>query len=677
MEENQAYTRGVQWSAADQARQEAREKPTAPFNDTFKVVHAISNREMVSRLIPKVFGRNRAQEGIAEVLDESCRWQRQTSNSEHYESMGFRSATMGGYGCVHKFWDPVAANGEGLVRDEDVPIWEMLWPVRAREMNLSDRRWHVRGRWMDTKSVDEAWGSSNPAVRKGIKRAKMMQSAASTDTSSMGDRSAASSRSGFGWEMVRSGQFATLASEETFVVEFEEREVEFVWRVALPKRFWEWVAFVKAGGQIEIDSLDPQTQQPTKVPITHDQFLQMPPEAQDQIQSTVLAETEILHVEEFAQLAEIQDLWEELFGEEFVYYHKIGKEVVNFAIIVNNKVAESGTRPYGFSYEFITAFPFETRDGQDFYGVVDIIKGPQDVKNALISSMTAMYMSSPKGILVVEKSAYKPSMADQIASTSGLMVVEDGWHANPKHSMIQAPSYPPMLGPLLDITNAGVTSPLGMSSIDLGNQDDLRRVSGKVVQASQLASNVIVALLFDSMRKFRKAYGLMNVRFMRYMYSPEQLLKIVGDEKAQDIPTDQSLWDDILHYDITIDEQPSSTTELMELLDRLTVTGELTAMRDRGDIDFEGQLKLMPVVPASIKRELLDGKKTMDQLAAVNGENQNLKSMIQQMYTMFDSSPEGKMLLQNFIQEWQYNQFSQQNFSQDGVPQAQGQQVPQ
>ena len=102
MEENQSYTRGMQWSAADIQRQERRERPAVPWNDTFKVVHAISNREMVSRLVPKVFGRNLQQEGVANVLDEACRWQRQVSGSEHYGArMAFRAAAMGGYGCAH------------------------------------------------------------------------------------------------------------------------------------------------------------------------------------------------------------------------------------------------------------------------------------------------------------------------------------------------------------------------------------------------------------------------------------------------------------------------------------------------------------------------------------------------------------------------------------------------
>ena len=140
-EEANRYTRGEQWSQGDLERQRRRDKPAVPWNDVFKVTHAISNREMVARLVPKVFGRNKADEGVANILDEMCRWQRDSAGSEHYESMAFRSATMCGYGVAHKFWDPVAQNGDGMIRDEDVPLCEMLWPARARP---ADRRCRSR-----------------------------------------------------------------------------------------------------------------------------------------------------------------------------------------------------------------------------------------------------------------------------------------------------------------------------------------------------------------------------------------------------------------------------------------------------------------------------------------------------------------------------------------------------
>jgi len=681
-EENQKYTRGLQWSKADLERQERRERPAVPWNDTFKVVHAISNREMVSRLVPKVFGRGSADEGVANVLDEACRWQRQASGSEHYESMAFRSAAMSGYGCVKKFWDPVANNGDGLIRDEDVPTWEMLWPARARETNLSDRRWHIRGKWVDFDEADEIWGGTNRQVRNMLRGKAAMAANGIGDstipnTSELGAGSASGGMGamGWGWGAANTGNFLNLAKKEVFVVEHEWAETEYLWRAAVPVRFYEWVAFHEAGQPLVVPTMDPQTQQPVEVPVQYQQYEQLPVDQQQAFMLSILDQTEIQLFEKRSDLSDFEDLYERVTGSEFMFSHKIGRRQVKFAVLLNNKVADYGVRPYGWSYHFITGFPFETRDGMDFFGVVDIIKGPQDYKNALISNMLAMYMSSPKGTLVVEQGLLPNAneFFDQLAAPSGAVIVKDGFFSQERHKFLDPPNYPPMIGPLLELASGGVETSLGLSPVDIGSQDDLRRVSGKVVQAAQLASNVIVAILFDAMRKFRRDYGLCNVRFLRYMYEPEQLIKIVGEEKAEDVPVDDAAWDDVLRYDIVIDEQPASANELMETLDFLTRTGELSQMRQRGDIQFEDQLELMPQIPASIKRKILKNRTVAEQKAQVEEQNQQLQGMVQQMYQFFEQSPEGQQLLAGFVSQYQTNQFSQQAFSQPGVPQAQAQ----
>jgi len=431
----------------------------------------------------------------------------------------------------------------------------------------------------------------------------------------------------------------------------------------VPVAFYDWVAFVDGGQPLAIPSMDPQTGQPVMQQILPEQYQEFSPDQQAQLRDAFFSETEIVYFDTKKELDEFEDLYESVIGEEFTLYARSGRRVIKFAVVVNDKVAESGTRPYGWSYHFITAFPFETREGMEFYGIPDLVKGPQDYKNALISNMMAMYMSSPKGTLVFEKSAIgnkASEIADQLASPSGLVIVDDGTLTSERYKYFDPPNYPPMLGPLLDIANRGVENALGLDPISLGTQDDLRRVSGKVVQASQLASNVIVACLFDSMRKFRRGYGLCNVRFLRHMYDPQELIRIVGDEKAEDMPQDPNAWDDVLRYDITIDEQPSSPSELMETLDFLTRTGELSQMRARGDIQFEDQLELMPQIPQSIKRKILANKRVADQLRMTQQQMQQIYQMAQSMREFLIQSPEGQALLQSFDQMFANNVGEQQ-----------------
>lgn len=658
IEENQLYVGGEQWKKGDVERQRLRDRPAIPWNSVFKIVNSICNREVVERFSPKVFGRSESDPGLANVLDETCRWQRQMSMSEHYESMAFRSAGIGGYGVMHKYWAPTAMNGDGMTLDEDVPPWEMLWPARAREMNLSDRQWHVRGKWMGVDYIEALWGDVSPKIKKKVKKVKkeMEQKFGGTESALPGT-SKGMSGSWMGWQVVASGNWVNTATKELFVAEAEWREIEYQYRAAVPRRFDEWATFMSGAEPFGV----PNQETGEMVPFTLDNYLELPDEQQREIQYLILSDTVIEKFETLQELNGFADRYMDLFGMEFDDVHKQGKETIRFAVVVDEEVISYGRRPWGFSYYFITGFPIETRDGMDFVGIVDIVKGPQDYKNSLLSNMLSMYMSSPKAPLFMEKSlsGQVGDLADRLASPSAFIELPDGALQGGKMQFGDQPSYPPMLEPLLRLTDAGVETTMGMA--DLTSQTDLRRISGKVVQAAAAASNVVVAILFDALRKFRKEYGMCNVKFMTYMFpSPEEILRIVGEEKAEDVASIEDGWGDILRYDITIDEQPASPTEQMEAVDYLTRTGMLEQMWMRGDISTEDVLDLMPIIPEAKKRKILKGKTQREQMAQLQAMLQENTEFSNSLVQMIQSSEGGEQLLASFNAMWQQRQQAKQ-----------------
>lgn len=655
VEENFSYVRGEQWSKADIERQVSRERPAVPWNSVFKVVHAISNREMVERFVPKVFGSSGGDAGIANVLEEACRWQRKLSHSEHFESMAFRSAAIGGYGWMHKYWNPTASDGEGQICDEDVPIWEMLWPSRARQPNLVDRRWHIRGKWMDMDLIEALFGDTSPAANKLVKAWKNDKKhgvLVDTETSLQLGKADIT----LGWEAIRAGQWINKAKEEVFVVEVEWLEIEPTFKVVVPVRMDEWIQFTN-GMPIEIPG--EEGEEPEQV--TYDQYVSLTPIEQAEFRMQILGETEIKDYKTKAELNEFIDAYENSTGEEFINYDRKGKEVVKFAIIVDNHVLETGVRPFGFSYYCITGFPFESKSGMEFFGAVDIIKGPQDYKNALLSNALAMYMSSPKATMLVEKSAFPQidALRDQFASPSGVVQVPDNFIKGERFMMTESPRFPEMLNELIAIATTGVEESLGLSSIDIGAQGDLRRVSGTTVQAAKTASNVIVAQLFDSLRLFRKQYGLCNVKFIHYMYTIPQIIQVVGEDKLEDVQNLPDDWGNIFRYDVTIDEQPASPTELMELMDFLTRTGTIDNWLNAGHISFEDVLRLLPQIPESEKRQMLKNRTLKDQLTQIQQQMQEQSEMTEAMTQFVQQDESGRELLNNFYAMWQARMASQ------------------
>lgn len=653
-EENGFYARGEQWTKEDLYRQKEKERPAVPWNSVFKILHAIANREMIERFSPKVFGASSKDGGVADVLNEACRWQRKVAYSEHFESMAFRSAALSGYGCMHKFWSPGAMNGDGMIADEDVPIWEMLWPVAARQTNLSDRRWHLRGKWMDIDTIDALFGDGSPKARKKIKNWK---GAGKLGVLIGGEVSQQIKplEIVFGWDAVRAGQWINKAKEQVFVVEYEWIDVEKTYKAIIPERAYDWIAF--NAGQPIAYMIPPQQEgeDPQQGQMTYDQYLQMDLGQQDQFKEMILGETKVETFNTKQELMAFVDAYENATKEDFTNYEVKPKEVVKFAIVSDNTVLEYGERPMGFTYHFITGFPFETKDGMDFFGVVDIVKGPQDYKNALLSNMLAMYMSSPKSPILVEKGAVPnlDELANKLASPSGLVTVPNGFIQSGKFMVLPAPTFPEMAKELLALTTSGVEESIGLSSIDMNTQGDLRRISGTVVQAAKTASNVIVAALFDALRMFRKQYGLCNIKFIHRMYSIEEIIRIVGEEKMEDVQTLPEDWGDIFRYDIVIDEQPSSPSEMMELVDFLTRTGTLDRWLGSGYIAFEDVLRIMPQIPESEKRQMLKNKTLKDQLMQSSQQLKQIQEMSQAMTQFFQKDQAGIELLQKFMAMWQ------------------------
>lgn len=634
VEENFVYANGEQWSKGDIERQKLKDMPYIPWNGIQKIVNAIANREIVERFVPKVFGRSKTDGGVANILDEACRWQRDIAESEHIESIAVRGMVIGGYGCMHKYWDPTENNGSGKIMDEDVPIWNMLWPSRARQTNLADRRWHICGRWLTIEEANARFGTISRNNSKIMKKlmtkldSYRTAKASGFDLSGMGDQLDKDIGSAFGaydWGQIQRGQWVSVASEEMFIIECEWMEQLDSFKVAYPDRFLELESFMLGiEPQIMVDIPDPQTGETQAQPMTMEQFNQLEKPMKDQLIASILdPSTE----KDFTtqELSEFEDRYFMLLGREFQDYRKVTRNVIKYAIVHNNELLDYGDRPHGFTYEFLTGFPVETRMGADFKGVVDVAKGPQDYRNALLSSALALYMSSPKRPMLLEEGAV-PDMdrfLNEFAKPSGVIKVPAGFVTSGKYVVLDSPSFPPMQEALIQIAQGAIDESFGLSSIEQGTQGDLRRVSGNVVQAAKSAGNTILSILFDSIRRFRKRYGLLNLKMIQVAYSPDQIIRIVGEEKAEDMPIPEQ-WPSIDLYDIKLDEEPVGVTERIDLMDFLTRTGTLEKWVAAGYLTFEDALEFMPQIPESDKRKIIEKN---DTIAGLNSQLEQANAM--------------------------------------------------
>lgn len=633
-EENERYAIGMQWQEGDAQRQMERERPAIPINKIRKVLDAVANREIMDRFVPKVYGRESMDDGVAELMDELSRWQRDLSETEHEESAAFRKNCMSGLGVMHKWWNDSALDGQGMIQDEEVPIWTMLWDPRARKQNMVDRRYHLSGKYVPLKEVQETYGLSK-RIRNRMKSTLNMGGRAS-------DSSAVStSGSRWGWRDISSGDRWYLSAEqEVFVVEHEWLEKKRVWKAAVPTRMEEWGLFISSiDAQIQIAE-NPDTGEPEFLDIAN--FRAMSEEEQHGVAAGVLYESELQVIEDKKEILNLATLYEEYTGLELPYTEKKKDEVRYCINTMGDIILQEGVRPFGFTYEFLTGVPYEQRDGTRFRGMVDFGKGPQDMTNVFFSNMLAHYMSSGKGTLMIEEGLVdNPNeFLNNYAKLGGAMFVPDGmvqqWDARIRS--VDGNAAPANLKELIQLMDSTVEDMFGLSSLEMGSQGDLRRVSGTVAGQARQATNTILAIWFDSLRRYRKRWGMLNLRFLQGVYTPQEMARIVGSEVAAGV-AELPVWPDVNRFDIKIDESPTSVTEQMDMSNLLISSGTIEKLVDKGHLMPEDGIDFLYAFPKSQREKIKKGIRTMEKV----------QEQMQSMQRQVQEEQQRNALLMNFL----------------------------
>lgn len=641
VEDNARFERGEQWAAGDAERQKERERPALPLNSMHKLLNAVANREIMDRFRPTVYARNRDGAGAAELLDVSSTWQRDTAETEHEETIAFRRMCASGYGVIHKWWDPSAMDGDGAFIDEEVPIWNMLWDPAARRQNLVDRRWHVNGKYIDLNDVEAIFGENK---RLRMKKAAI-KSSSKSETEHYGGEGSDGHLPGGSWGQVLGDKWFSLSGEEVFVIEAEWKERKQIYKVAFPILFPDFAAMVSGEEGASVPS-------PTDgQPITLEEYQALPVEAQMQLMDLLLSVTEMKKFDAKSDFEGFLEQYEAIVGKKFEDYSRGYKDCVYYAIITDDEVLASGERPSGFTYEFMTGFPYETTSTIQFYGMIDVAKGPQDFKNVFYSNLLTMYMTSPKQHLIIEEGALKDTQAflNEYSKVTGVSIVPDGFVAGGRFLQLESPRFPPMLESLINVVEGSVQEIFGLSSIEQGTQGDLRRISGNVVQSAKAATNTLLAILFDGLRRYRKRFGLLTAKSMVEYYSPQELRQIVGTDydllgEVQFQVTSLQSWPKEIKFDVKIDEAPASITEQMATVDYLTRTGTLEKWVSNGDLPFDEALDLLVTIPKTtrerIKRARNEKQKIAQQISQLQGELQK-QMVMQEAFVKFIQAREG------------------------------------
>lgn len=254
---------------------------------------------------------------------------------------------------------------------------------------------------------------------------------------------------------------------------------------------------------------------------------------------------------------------EELFGE-LEKVRQTRKEyfqafIVGETVLEKQPLHESQTIVPGFTLKFITGKRDETNG--HWFGLVRMMKDPQRWSNKFFSQMLDIVNSNAKGGIFAESDAFvnQREAEENYAKPDRILWVEPGALQQGKIVERQMANFPAAIANLMQIAMEAVRSTSGVNIEMLGLA---ARTQSGVVEQSRIQQGLItLAILFDSLKRYRKEHGRLLMHMMN-LYVPDQtMLRVVGENRFIQFQKDGS----IPRFDIVVDQAPTSANQKQEV----------------------------------------------------------------------------------------------------------------
>lgn len=206
----------------------------------------------------------------------------------------------------------------------------------------------------------------------------------------------------------------------------------------------------------------------------------------------------------------------------------------------------------GFTMNCITGM--RDRNKGMWFGLVHLMLDPQRWANKWLSQIMHILNSNSKGGLLAEKDAFdNPRKAEQEwAEPDSITWLRSGGigKVQPK----QIAQMPNGIEGLLKYALESINDVPGVNSELLGLAE--RQQAGVLEAYRKQAGVTMLAVIFDSLRRYRKEQGRVLAEMIKEYIADGRLIRIVGDQGAKVIPL---LKDPLVFkYDVVVDDAPTS-----------------------------------------------------------------------------------------------------------------------
>jgi hypothetical protein len=208
----------------------------------------------------------------------------------------------------------------------------------------------------------------------------------------------------------------------------------------------------------------------------------------------------------------------------------------------------------GFTMNCITGM--RDRNKGMWFGLVQLMLDPQRWANKWLSQIMHILNSNSKGGLLAEKDAFdNPRKAEsEWAEPNSITWTKPGAIANGKIKEKTISQMPTGIEGLLRYALESINDVPGVNSELLGLAE--RQQAGVLEAYRKQAGVTMLAVIFDSLRRYRKEQGRVLAEMIVEYIADGRLIRIVGEKGAEVIPL---LKDPLMFkYDVVVDDAPTS-----------------------------------------------------------------------------------------------------------------------
>lgn len=227
------------------------------------------------------------------------------------------------------------------------------------------------------------------------------------------------------------------------------------------------------------------------------------------------------------------------------------------AFVNGNEILEQGPSPYkdGFTFRPITGL--RNRNENTWFGLVDLMKDPQRYANKWLSQIVFILSTNSKGGLLAEQDAFvNPKKAEEEwASPDSITWLKSRALVDGKIKEKTMANYPAGLDRILQYAVDAVNDVAGanLELLGLANRDQ----PGILETQRKQAGVTMLAVFFDSLRRYRKEQGRVLAYMIKEYISDGRLIRILGNnghEQFIQLVRDQNT----CKYDVIVDDAPTS-----------------------------------------------------------------------------------------------------------------------